>query len=56
MAAEADDIGKVFEFLIHLMSSLSSRHKDLGQFQCANRRLLAEIELFSNCVAKEKKT
>lgn len=55
VTAEADDLGKIFGFLIKLMSSLSSHDIELGQLQCANRRLLAEIELFSNCVAKEHK-
>lgn len=55
VAADADDLGKVFEFLLKLMSSLSSHDKYLGQVQCANRWLLAEIELFSNCVANKHK-
>lgn len=41
-----DDLGKVCEFLIHLMSSQSSLDMDSGESKVGKIRLLQEIEMF----------
>lgn len=45
-------LGKVCEFLVNLMSSLSF-HDGLGRLQSTNKGLLAEIDLFSRCLMEE---